>query len=131
MTTGMPVMLDQLPQLFAGIGRDDTSTAVDDRSLGQFDGGRDLLDLLGLCMWVVAPIARQIHRCIPIGNATAHLDVFGHIDQHRARASRGRDVKSFAHDARDVVDIGDQVVMFGDAATDLDDRASLETRRSR
>ena len=46
MTTGMPVMLDEFAQLVAGTGRDDAATAIDDRTLGQFDGGRHLLDLL-------------------------------------------------------------------------------------
>ena len=54
------------------------------------------------------------------------LHVLRHVDQHRARPAGGGDVKRFPHHAGNVVDVGDQVMVLGDAAADFDDRRFLE-----
>jgi hypothetical protein len=55
-----------------------------------------------------------------------HGDVLRDIDQHGAGTAGGGDVERFPHHARQVVHVGHQVVVFGDAAANLDDGGFLE-----
>ncbi len=65
-------------------------------------------------------VARQIHRHVPIRNALIYLNVLGHVDQHGSLATGGGDVKRLLHDPRQFVDVRHQIMVLGDAATDLD-----------
>jgi len=48
----------------------------------------------------------------PVG--LRHLHVFADVDQHRPGPARGRDVKRLVDDARQLVDVGDQIAVLGD-----------------
>ena len=101
--------------------------AVNDRPFGSLDGRRDLRDLLGA------------------GRGDLRHDSRADSSARRSRAAicacctslgmsistgPGRPVvammERFAHDAGQVVDVGHQVMVLGDAAADLDDRRFLK-----
>ena len=54
------------------------------------------------------------------------LDVLRHVDQHRPWPAGRGDDERFLHHAGDVVHVGHQVMVLGDAAADFDDRRFLE-----
>ena len=53
------------------------------------------------------------------------LDVFRNINQHRPRTPRLRDVKRLFHDPRDIVDIGDEIIVL-DAQAAAWNRGDIE-----
>ena len=119
-------LLGERAQLFAGIAADDAAAGVDDRPLGQLDRRGDLVDLLGLGARVLHAEAGQIGLGVVIGHRLVQLHVFRHVDEHRSLPAGRGDDERLVHDAGDVVHVGHQVVMLGDAAADFDDRRFLE-----
>ena len=114
-------------EILGGIRGDHAAAGVDHRPLGPLDGGGDLLDLLGgRGLPLLGLVARQVHLDLIVGHDLRELDVFGQVDEHRPGAAGRGDVKRLLHHAGDVVGVGDQVVVLGDAAADLHHRGLLE-----
>ena len=109
-----------------GVCRDHTATGVDHGPLGPLDGGSHLGDLLRMRLPHVGVIAGQIHRRIVVGHDLRELNVFRQVDQHGAGSPRGGNMECLPHHPGDVVGVGHQIVMFGDAATDFNNRRLLE-----
>ena len=122
---------DEFPQFLARVGRNHPTATVDQRPLGHLDRCDHLVDLLRLGVRRHrVPVARQVHRHIPIGLDLLQLDVFRQIDQHRPRTPRCRDVEGFLHHARQIGYVRHQVVMLRNAAAHLDNRRLLERIRA-
>mmetsp|Transcript_22279 Transcript_22279/g.61581 ORF Transcript_22279/g.61581 Transcript_22279/m.61581 type:complete len:318 (-) Transcript_22279:120-1073(-) len=66
------------------------------------------------------------HGCVPVRHSKLLLDILGHINQHGAWPARACEVESLLHDARQVLDVHDQVVVLSDGARDLHDGRLLE-----
>ena len=65
-------------------------------------------------------------RVVDFFGADAGGDVLGQIDQHRAGAAAGGDEEGFVDDARQIVDVLDQVIPLGAGAGDAGDVGFLE-----
>ena len=80
---------------------------------------------VGLSGWVI-PGQIQLALVDEVGGAARAGDVLGKIDQHRAGASGGGEVKRLARDARNVVRVLDQVRMLHHRVGDSGDVGFLE-----
>ena len=117
--------LGQLPQLLGGLAADDTAADVEH---GLVRGGDQLGGFVDLTVmrFGVRLVAGQIHPRRPTERARGLQHVFGDVDEHRPRASAGRDVESLGHHPRDLVAVADQEVVFGDRHGDPGDVGLLE-----
>ena len=62
----------------------------------------------------VGAVAAQVHGLREDRLRALVLDVFRDVDEHRPRAPRLRDVESFLHDARNLVDVPNEVTVLHD-----------------
>lgn len=54
------------------------------------------------------------------------MDVLGDVDEHRAQVAEGDEEECFFYDARDVINVKDEIVVLDDGVGDLDDGGFLE-----
>ena len=123
-------LFHKFAKLFACTADNDTATRVDHWTTSQFDGRSHLANRFRGDWrrgWIVAG---QVHLGIHLDLASAELDVLGHVDQNGAGAAAGGDMKCLFHNPRQVSQVGDQVVMLGDSATDFHHRRFLKRVRS-
>ena len=80
----------------------------------------------GLRLRVLDAEAGQIGLGVVVGHRLVLLDVLRHVDEHRSLPAGRGDDERLLHHAGDVVHVGHQVVMLGDAAADFDDRRFLK-----
>ncbi len=112
-------------QFAGGVGGDDAATDVED---GAFSVAQEADDFVedGLVGFAGQGVAGQVHRHIEARNGEGLLDVFRDVDHDRAGASGGGDVEGFLDDTRDVIDVGDEVVVFDDGEGDAEDVCFLK-----
>ncbi len=109
--TGMPVASTNWRNSPAASAVDDAAAAVKHRALGFFDEADDFVEdeVIGAFVGIVAG---EIDRGGPLGMGLGLLQIFREIDHHRAGPAGAGDVNGLFHDARDFVDVGDQITMF-------------------
>ena len=120
--------VDQFTQQMAGLGTgiDDAAAAIDDRLLRrrqQRDGFLDPLQI-ALHLGLVAHARRRLRRRV---DALGELHILRDVDHHRPRPAGGRDMESLMDDARQVVDVLHQPVVFCAGPRDADRVAFLES----
>mmetsp|Transcript_15919 Transcript_15919/g.30675 ORF Transcript_15919/g.30675 Transcript_15919/m.30675 type:complete len:321 (+) Transcript_15919:1255-2217(+) len=118
--------LDKLAQLVRRVQHATTHV-----QLGPLRGLHDVDDLLqhGLA-WQhrrqAADVASQLHVDVPVGHRELLLNVLGHVYEHGTRAARVGEEERLAHDARQVIQVGHQVVVLGDLARDFHNGSLLK-----
>ena len=121
--------LDKFEQLGCGVGRDDAAAAINHRIARLLDQADHFEQLL---------VGRALVRIVTperdgLGEDRLDflvLDVFRKVDDHRARAAGGGDVESFFDDARDLVDVPDEVAVFDDRQGHAEEIGFLERAAS-
>ena len=118
---------DELAQRRAGIGTgvDHAAAGVEDRTLGSGNHRDGLGNRVGVGIDLRA-IAFMVD---PVGDrigAGRDLDVFRDVDDHRAGAAMGRDIKGLVQDRAEPVGVHHQIIMLGAVAGDADGVAFLE-----
>ena len=109
---------------------DDAPPHIEHGPLGFFNQADDFVQrhLVGLQIRLVIP-AQPLFDLVEGGPHRLGfllLDVFGEINHHRAGPPALRQVKRLLDDARDVIDVGDQIGVFDDRQGDADDVGFLE-----
>ena len=118
-------LLGEFLQFLGGIGDQDAVAGENDGPLGARDLLSRELDLAEVAVQVRLE-ARQIERVRVLGRAHAHQRVLGHVHVDGTRAAGAGDVEGLGDDARDVVGVADQVVVFGAGQRDTGDVDLLE-----
>ena len=116
----------QRGQLLGRVGGDHAAARVEHRPLGGLQQLRHRGDFLGRGAMLARQIAGQLHRGVVVRHRLHVLHVLGNIDQHRAGPAAGGHVERLAHHPGNVVHVGYQRMVLGDAAADFDDRRLLE-----
>ncbi len=104
--------LGQLTQLGERTGELNAASRQDQRLLGIVNQLDRFADLATIAL-IVGLIAGQINLIWPLWRGARYNRILGNVHQHRTRPATARDVKRFFHHIRDVVNIGDQIVMLG------------------
>src|SRR5690606_24792589 len=89
------------------------------------DGFGRLLDLAGVAH-ECGPITWQVYLGLQWTVVLGLLHVLRHVDEHGTGPSGAGDVERLGQDAREVVDVLDEVVVLGDGAGDAEDVRLLE-----
>ena len=113
-------------QFLGGLGDDDAAARVDHRPLGPLQEFRHRGDFVGRGAAFDRQIAGQLHRNVVVRHRLHVLNVLRNIDQHRARPTARGHMERLAHDPGDVVHVGHQRMVLGDAAAYFDDRRLLK-----
>ncbi len=128
--TGMLRRLGKFFQFLRRAAADDAAAAINHRAFGLLDEAHDFVqrEVVGAQVGLIVAaqafldlLERRPHRLGP-----GLLDVFRHVNDHRAGASRLRDVKRLFHDARNVVHIRDEIGMLHDGQRHADDVGFLK-----
>ena len=115
----------ELLQLCSGTRMRDAAARVDERPLARANGRDDRFQLRSPRL-PRRPVARQVHRHVPVRHGRLQLQILGDVDDHRAGAARSRDVECFLHHASHIFDPLHEVVVLRDATANLDHRRLLE-----
>ena len=107
-------------------GDEDAVTGEDERALGRVNQIERVLDLARDGTVIAAGSRAASVRRATRTRRELCCAVLRDVDQHRARTSRARHVEGLAHDARDFVGPGDEVVVLGDRQRDAGDVGLLE-----
>ncbi len=116
----------QRAKLLRRVRRNHAAAGVNHRTPRRADRVGHALISSGLARRWLDAVARQVHRGVVVRDRLGELDVLGQIDEHGPLASGGGHVKGLADHPGHVADVGDEVVVLGDAAADLDDGGLLE-----
>ncbi len=106
-------ILGKLPQLFLGVGQEHAAPGADHRPLGHADGRGHVGNLLVVApdAGVIAPDADLLRE-----DHVRHqllLHVHGDVNEHRAGAARGGDVKRLLEDHRQLGRVLHQIAVLG------------------
>ena len=104
--------LNQPPQRLAGVGADDAAAHVEHRPLALLDQPDDLVELQFARLPAIGVEPGDIDLGREEDLRAGLLDVFRHIDDHRAGPAAGGDLERLLHHDRDLVDVGDEVAVF-------------------
>ena len=103
---------------------DDAAADIEHGALGLLDEADDFVerDVVGfqVGLGVAAQTFLDLGERRPDGLRLDLLDVLGEINDDRAGASRLRDVKGFLHDARNIVDVRDEITVLHDGQRQAD-----------
>src|SRR5688572_27254055 len=115
----------KLAQLFAGVAADHAAAAIKNRTLGFFDETDDLIEfkVVGMRLGIVAA---EIDLFRKNRLRALLLDVLGDVDDDRAWSTGPSDVEGFLHDARNVVDVRDEVTVLDDGQGHAEEVGLLE-----
>lgn len=72
-------------------------------------------------------VSRKAQRWIPNRNGELLLDVLRDVDEHRTRAAASGEKESLFDDARDIIDVEDEVIVLGDGSSDFYDGGLLKS----
>ena len=107
--------LGELQQLLVSAGADDAAAAVDERPLALADERGELREfLVEIPVHRTGIVAGQVHGVGIRRHRHRLLDALWNINHHGAGPAGLRDVKRFLDDARQIVDVGDQVAVLDD-----------------
>ena len=115
----------KLPEFLARVAGDDAATAIERRPFGFFDQPDDLIQrhVVGSFLGIVAA---QVNGFRKHRLRAMLLHVLGNVHDHRTGPSRLRDVESLLHDARNVIDVCDQIAVFHDRQRQAENVRFLE-----
>ena len=114
-------------QFFAGVRRHNATTGIDDWSVRELDGGRDLTNRFTGYRGKAGIVTWQVHRGIHLQvGQVVELDILGHVHQHWAGTTTLADVKGFLHDPWQVGNLRHQVMVLRDPTTNFDHGRLLE-----
>ena len=119
-------LFGELEEFRRGVRHHDAAAGEDDRAFCPFDRFGHITDFIGDHLRRIRVVAGQKRFRVEIGIALADLNIFGHIDQHRAGPAGRGDQNRLVHDPCHVFGVGDQIVMFCNTAADLGHRGFLE-----
>ena len=122
-----PGGIDQFAQQRAGLvaGIDHAAAGIEDRAFGLFHRLDERGDGVDVALHLGLVMADLGFRFFDIG-AGGELHVLGNVDQNRAGAALGRDVKGLVQDIGQVVGVLDQPVHLGAGARDAHGVGLLE-----
>ena len=122
-------LLDELQQLFAGVGEVDAVSGEDQRTVGAIQKLGSVLHRFGaelrprLKAW-------QLDIVVIAERAGRNLHVLADVDKHDAGPPLAGDVEGLFHDERKLFDVGYEVVVFADGLRNADHVRFLEGVRA-
>ena len=116
----------EFEEIRLGARGDDSAPDVEHGSLSFFDQAKNFVqgDFIGGGGWMKAG---NIHDGGPSDLGGGFLHVLGDIDDHRAWATGGGDMKGLGHDAGDITRMHDEVAVFDDGEGNAEDIGLLES----
>ena len=122
--------LGKLFQFLRRAAADDAAAAINHRAFGLFNQAHDFIQRHFVGAQVGLIVATQaffdLFERRPHRLGSGLLDVFWHVNHHRAGPSGLRDVKRLFHNARNVVHIRDEIGMLHDGQRHTDDVGFLK-----
>ena len=103
---------DQAAQRVAGVGADDAAANVKQWPVAFLDQSNDLVELEFACLEALGVEPGDVHLVGEQYLRAGLLDVFRHVDDHRAGPAACGDLERLLHHGRDFVDVGDEVAVF-------------------
>ena len=103
---------DQAAQRVAGVGADDAAADVEQWPLAFLDQSNDLVEFELARLEVLGVEPGDVHLVGEQYLRAGLLDVFRHVDDHRAGPAAGGDLERLLHHGGDLVDVGDEVAVF-------------------
>ena len=104
--------VDQFAQCLAGIRTDNAAADVKHRPLALFDQSDDFVQLKVTRFFALGIKTLDVNFVREENLGAGLLDVFRHIDDHRAWPAAGGDLERLLHHGWDLADVGDEETVF-------------------